>query len=141
MFRIVRSDFFLTCASVVLGPFLIVWLVLMTAYLFHPGFMDPGEPMIVVTAQQLIHGRPVYHAYNSPNLYSILYGPLIYELTAGGLKFISDPILAGKIAIAPICLLLWGTMAWIISRMGDFRVVLATLGLIAFELLWYAVPI
>ncbi len=97
--------------------------------------------MVTVAAQQINHERPLYHPYDSPNHYSALYGPLVYEISAVGLKLISNPILAAKIPVALECLLFSGIIAWIFYRMGGIRATLAGLGFIALQLLWYAEPI
>ncbi len=51
-------------------------------YLNLPGYAEEVEPMISSVSWLMNHGKPLYHDINSPQRYSVLYGPSVF-LTNG----------------------------------------------------------
>jgi len=67
-------------------------------YLAYPGYIDTGEPNIVIHAWRLLEGYEVYPSFESPERTTNLYGPYIFLLTSIFLFVFGPSIFAGKIA-------------------------------------------
>jgi hypothetical protein len=54
----------------------VVWVA--AAYLFYPGYLDHGEPVVAMIAWRFMEGLQVYPSFNDPDQTTNLYGPLTY---------------------------------------------------------------
>ncbi len=122
-------------ALVIFGPLALTWLRMALIYAVTPIYIDHNESSMVVTAQQWLYGRPLYHAIDGPYLYSLLQGPFDYLWLALALKLCPDPILASKLSggfwsLSSLALLL--VIYW---RKAGPILAIAGVGLVAGELM------
>lgn len=98
-------------ARAILLPFttltLGVYLALVCWYLVQEQYADPAEPTIAAVAWLLRVGQPIYHALDSPERYSHIYGPLAFIIPSWSLALLGASIRASKIpgAVAAVAAL------------------------------------
>jgi len=71
---------------------------LVSWYLFFPAYFDHVEPNIAAVSWLWATGHPIYHALQSPERYSLLYGPLTYVVNGHVLHFFGPSITISKLA-------------------------------------------
>ncbi len=117
------------------GPFALAYLVMAVMYATTPVYIDHGESTLTVGAQQWLQGRPLYHAADSPYLYSVFQGPLAYLWAALALTIYPDPIMASKLAGGFWSISSFVLVFLIFWRSGGFWIAIPSLGLVAGELM------
>ena len=106
-------------------------------YLESPSYMDyaHADPGAVVATQQWMHGRPLYAPPGGDAHYSLIYGPINFLLTAGGLCLFQDPITGGKFPGVFLCLLALVLFIWAARRTLPWAEALIASGLLSIETL------
>ncbi len=79
---------------------LVLYLGVVIWYLFLPGFAGELEPMIASVSWLVQHGQPLYHAFDSAERYSVLYGPMSFVTDGVTLQLLGPSILTAKFAHA-----------------------------------------
>ena len=96
-------------ARPILLPFTIVtlgvYLALVCWYLAQEQYADPAEPTIAALAWLFRVGQPIYHAFDSPERYSHIYGPMAFIIPSWSLGLFGPGIRASKIPGAVAALL------------------------------------
>lgn len=114
-----------------------VYVGLMIVYLLKPGYWNPVESSVTVIAQQLTHGRQIYHAPDATPRFSLLYGPSVFIGNAVAVSLLDNPILASKLLGVG-----WGLAALAagylaLRRSFGGRIAVIGLGLIVTLALWF----
>jgi hypothetical protein len=83
------------------------YLALVCWYLVQEQYADSAEPTIAAVAWLLRVGQPIYHALDSPERYSHIYGPLAFIIPSWSLALFGACIHASKIpgAVAAVAAL------------------------------------
>ena len=112
-----------------------MWLLATLLYAVNPIYFDHLEPTVVVTAQQWLHGRPLYHSLDAPYLYSTLFGPFDYLWLALTFQLCPDPVLASKLSGGFWSLGSLVMLLLVFRRMGGIWVAIACVGVVGGELM------
>ena len=65
-------------------------------YLLVPVYFDHVEPLIPSIAYALLHGKPIYPPISADLIYGSMYGPLLFEVCALGLKTVGATVMGSK---------------------------------------------
>jgi len=81
------------------AAFLIIanYIFLLIHYASHSSFFDHVEPNIAIVSWLFQTGKPIYHTLDSPERYSIGYGPMIYIITGFFLNSLGPSIFSAKL--------------------------------------------
>jgi hypothetical protein len=94
----------LSAAALILAAAVVGQLIFALLYLDTPTFTDHIEPNTAIVAWLYAQGGQLYHAVDSPERYSFLYGPVPYIASAWMYKLLGASTLAAKLP-GFICLL------------------------------------
>jgi len=68
------------------------------SYLVYPGYLDHGEPLVVMSSWRLLDGFPAYPAFDGPDLTSNIYGPITFLTHAVSFLLAGPGVASGKAA-------------------------------------------
>ena len=94
--RILHARTVATVVAVVGGIGLIGYPSIAGWYASDPHFYDLAEPTIVSVAWVYLKGAPIYHAIDSPERYSHIYGPMAFMVHAWALAALGPSISVSK---------------------------------------------
>lgn len=66
-------------------------------YLAVPVYFDHFEPLIPSIASAWLNGSPIYAPLSSSTIYGVVYGPLVFQFCAIGLKLLGANVFSSKI--------------------------------------------
>jgi len=82
--------------AIVAGLGLLVYPLIAIWYASDPHFFDNAEPTIVSVAWIYLKGAPIYHAIDSPERYSHIYGPMAFMVHSWALAALGPSIGVSK---------------------------------------------
>jgi 4-amino-4-deoxy-L-arabinose transferase-like glycosyltransferase len=117
----------LTFTSLILG----VYLALVCWYLAQEQYADPAEPTIAAVAWLFRSGQPIYHAIDSPERYSHVYGPLAFIIPSWSLAVFGAGIRSSKIPGAVAAVAALAVVFTLVYRIAGRRQALFLTGVLA----------
>jgi hypothetical protein len=119
---------------VALTTLLLYTLLIWSAYLRSPFFIDQAEASVAMQALAFADGRPLYHSLDSADRTSMLYGPVPYFVHRVFVRTMRDPILATKSAGVLMSLL---SLVLIARALWNARAATQTACLLVYVLICY----
>ena len=117
----------LTLTTLTLG----VYLALVGWYLTLEQYADPAEPTIAAVAWLFRVGQPIYHALDSPERYSHIYGPLAFIIPSWFLALFGAGIRVTKIPGAAAAVAALAIVFTLVYRVAGRRQALLLTGVLA----------
>ena len=117
----------LTLTTLTLG----VYLALVCWYLGREQYADPAEPTIAAVAWLFRLGQPIYHALDSPERYSHIYGPMAFIIPSWSLAVVGAGIRSSKIPGAVAAVAALAIVFALVYRVAGRRLALFLTGVLA----------
>lgn len=117
----------LTFTTLILG----VYLALVCWYLAQEQYADPAEPTIAAVAWLFRIGQPIYHAVDSPERYSHIYGPMAFIIPSWSLAVFGAGIRSSKIPGAVAAVAALAVVFTLVYRVAGRRQALFLTGVLA----------
>jgi hypothetical protein len=117
----------LTLATLSIG----LYLALVCWYLTQEQYADPAEPTLAAIGWLFRAGQPIYHALDSPERYSHIYGPMAFIIPSWSLDLFGPGIRASKIPGALSALFGLALVFGMVSRIAGRRQALILTGVLA----------
>jgi len=92
------------------GVFLAGYLALQICSAVYPGYLELIEPHVASVSFVFLRGAPLYHALDSPQRYSLFYGPMAYLPYTLALRVMGANVLSLKLVVLIANLLLLGLL-------------------------------
>jgi hypothetical protein len=108
-----------------------VYLALVCWYLAQEQYADPAEPTVAAIAWLFKAGQPIYHAFDSPERYSHIYGPLAFIIPSWSLGIFGACIRASKIPGAVAAIAALAVVFTLVYRIAGGRQALILTGMSA----------
>jgi len=77
---------------------LIVFVIIGVWYLNLDGFAGEVEPVVSSLSWLVQHGQPLYHEFEAPQRYSVLYGPSVFLVNGLFLQILGPSLFSAKLA-------------------------------------------